>query len=717
MQPYIELKDVSFEYKIHGLETLTAVDSVSLSVPKGSHVAILGRNGSGKSTLARLINGLEMPNSGQVFVDGILLNSEKNAWEIRKKCGIVFQNPDNQIIGTTVEEDVAFGPENLGMPREQMIIEIDKALRAVGLQDKKRTAPHLLSGGQKQKLAIAGILAMSPGCFILDEATSMLDPQTRKDFMTMITGLVKERGMTIINITHHMEEAIMADYVYVMSSGKIVKSGTPKEVFEDELLLRAEGLDIPVHMEIVNMVSQLTGIQKQKFSTFTSEDAKNEIYRICSDYIKSKLEKHGKSEFLEIMNSNDFDILNINKNINSSISSNAFTGNIRNGNTIKDSEYSINDNTVVNNADGGHSAIGKDSHGSYNGIENNSQGGHSAIGKDSHGSYNGIENNSQGGHSAIGKDSHGSHNGFPKNSHDSHARDVKPVLSVTDLSYTYARETIFASDALKNISFDIYPGELFGIVGQTGSGKSTLVQHFNGLLKPQTGKVVVMDYDTSQKASIRAIRKRAGLLFQYPEHQLFEETVSRDIAFGPRCLGMSEDEISKAVDMAIEVVGLDSSFLEKSPFELSGGQKRRVAIAGIVSMKPDILILDEPAAGLDPGGREEILSFVKRLCESGTTVVLVSHNMDDIARLADRVLVLKDGDVMSCTTPGELFSSNKTITAYGLSLPLITEFMNMIKEDYPELKTTYYNTSDCAKEIFKTIADSSPNLREKGGEA
>lgn len=660
MQPYIELKGVSFEYKIHGLETLTAVDSVSLSVPKGSHVAILGRNGSGKSTLARLINGLEMPNSGQVIVDGIILNNEKNAWEIRKKCGIVFQNPDNQIIGTTVEEDVAFGPENLGMPREQMIIEIDKALRAVGLQDKKRTAPHLLSGGQKQKLAIAGILAMSPGCFILDEATSMLDPQTRKDFMTMITGLVKERGMTIINITHHMEEAIMADYVYVMSSGKIVKSGTPKEVFEDEILLRAEGLDIPVHMEIAGIVSQITGVPKQEYAAFSADDAKSEIYRMCSDYIYNGLEKYGKSEFLEIMNSNEFDILNINKNINNSISSNAYLGNSKNSITYNDSSYKSNGNAGDNNAKG-------------------------------------------------------SQNDKTNNLHTNQGKDVKPVLSVADLSYTYARETIFASDALKNVSFDIYPGEFFGIVGHTGSGKSTLVQHFNGLLKPQTGKVTVMDYDTSQKSSIRAIRKRAGLLFQYPEHQLFEETVSRDIAFGPRCLGMSEDEIAIAVDRAIAIVGLDSSFLEKSPFELSGGQKRRVAIAGIVSMNPDILILDEPAAGLDPGGREEILSFVKKLSESGTTVVLVSHNMDDIARLTDRVLVLKDGDVMACSNPGELFSSDAKIKEYGLSLPLITEFMNMIKEDYPLTETTFYNATDCAKEIVKTITEALLIRSESGG--
>ncbi|MHB1483279.1 MAG: energy-coupling factor transporter ATPase [Saccharofermentanales bacterium] len=607
METFIELKNVSFEYRINGLESLTAVDNVSMTIPKASHVAILGRNGSGKSTLARLINGLEIPASGEVIVDGIPLNSEQNAWEIRKKCGIVFQNPDNQIIGTTVEEDVAFGPENLGMPREQMIIEIDKALEIVGLISKKKTAPHLLSGGQKQKLAIAGIIAMSPACCILDEATSMLDPTSRKELMSLVSRLVRDKQMTVVNITHHMEEAIQADYIYIMSEGTIVKEGIPKDVFEEISLLRNEGLDVPVHIEIAQIISEITAVPRIRGNSFTLSDACSEIGRMCETGYKNKT----------------IDLMKIKE---------------------ETKHCAKADNVAETVSDG------------------------------------------------------------------------KPILTVNGLSYTYSKETIFACDALKNVNFEIFPGELFGIVGQAGSGKSTLVQHFNGLIRPQTGKVIVMGYDTSQKTSIRAIRKRAGLLFQYPEHQLFEETVYQDIAFGPKCLGFTEDEIKETIDRAIMIVGLNSSILDKSPFELSGGQKRRVAIAGIVAMRPDILILDEPAAGLDPAGRDEILTFIKNLCSTGITVVLVSHNMDDIARLADRILVLKNGENLVCAAPEEVFSVPDKVAEYGLSLPIITEFMLLMKNIYPGLDYLKFQPVMCANAIVKAFYESKNEKPVDGGD-
>lgn len=610
MNNIIELKNVCFDYKINGLETLTAVNNVSMAIPIGSHIAILGRNGSGKSTLARLINGLEVPSKGLVTVDNITLTNEQNAWEIRKRCGMVFQNPDNQIIGTTVEEDVAFGPENLGMPREQMIIEIDKALAIVGLLDKKKIAPHLLSGGQKQKLAIAGILAMNPKCCILDEATSMLDPLSRKDLMKLVTMLVKEKSMTVINITHHMEEAILADYVYVMDKGSVIKEGHPRDVFDEISVLKNAGLDVPVHIDIAQTISEILNVSRTPLKAFTIQGAIDEIIRMCETVYTKNIKIH------ETKNST--------------------------GNNIDNTETNTVNNTVNN---------------TENNIENI------------------IENN-------INK---------------------KVVIQVNGLSHTYNKDTIFASDAIADISFNIIEGELFGIVGKAGSGKSTLVQHFNGLIRAQTGSVVVFDLDTSSKSNIKAIRKRAGLLFQYPEHQLFEETVYQDIEFGPKCLGFNNDEIRQSVDWAIKTVGLDASILDKSPFELSGGQKRRVAIAGIIAMKPDILILDEPAAGLDPVGREEILNFMKKLCSDGTTVVLVSHNMDDIARLSDRILVLKDAKQMICDTPKVIFSSKEEVARLGLSLPVISEFMIMMSKKLPNLSLSIYNVYDCSKEIIRAF--------------
>ncbi len=599
MPSFIELENVSFEYKINGLESLVAVDNVTLSIGRGSHVAILGRNGSGKSTLARLINGLELPASGSVTVDGLVHDGGRNSIEIRRKCGIVFQNPDNQIIGTTVEEDVAFGPENLGMPREAMIEAIDRALAAVGLSEKRRTAPHLLSGGQKQKLAIAGILAMDPECFILDEATSMLDPSARRDFMDLITGLVRERGLTIINITHDMEEAILADYVYVMSDGRIVGEGAPSDLFEEATFLRSQGLDVPVHIEIAQIISRLTGVERIRGAAFTPQGAREEIRRMCDDY----------------------------------------TGN-------------------------GHAL---------------------AAGTDA----------------GSGEASGGEPVGIPESGCRQEDRSDGDVLSVDSLSYTYARETVFSNDALKDITFSIRQGELFGIVGHTGSGKSTLVQHFNGLLRPQKGKVVVMGFDTSRKEGIKEIRKRAGLLFQYPEHQLFEETVFRDVAFGPKCLGMSAEETREAVENALDIVGLGEDFRSKSPFELSGGQKRRVAIAGILAMKPDILILDEPAAGLDPEGREEILTFVKDLSASGKTVILVSHNMDDIARMADRVLVLQEGKMRTCASPRTLFAGSGDVEGFGISYPVISVFMREMKKIYPGLQQMHFTAEGCSRDILE----------------
>ena len=206
MDNFAEIKNVSYSYRQSGREPLVAVNQISLDLPRGGHVAILGRNGSGKSTLARLINALEQPSEGTLIVDDLSAAVEENIWEIRRRCGMVFQNPDNQIIGTTVEEDVAFGPENLGFPPADIRRAVDDALAFVGLEDMAQKAPHLLSGGQKQKLAIAGILAMRPSCLILDEATSMLDPLSRQEFMDLVCRLIRDEGLTVINITHNMEE-------------------------------------------------------------------------------------------------------------------------------------------------------------------------------------------------------------------------------------------------------------------------------------------------------------------------------------------------------------------------------------------------------------------------------------------------------------------------------------------------------------------------------
>lgn len=243
-------------------------------------------------------------------------------------------------------------------------------------------------------------------------------------------------------------------------------------------------------------------------------------------------------------------------------------------------------------------------------------------------------------------------------------------VEIRHLSHVYMRGTPFETRAIDDISFTIADGEFLGIIGHTGSGKSTLIAHLNALIKPEQGQVIVNGMDISSKdADLVKIRRAVGLVFQYPEYQLFEETVEKDIAFGPRNLGISESEMKERVSEAMRQVGLSSDIAERSPFELSGGQKRRVAIAGVLAMRPSVLVLDEPAAGLDPAGRREMLDLIKSIHLSGRTVVMVSHSMDDVGRLCDRLIVLNRGKIAYSGTPAEVFKHPDELDEMGLGVP------------------------------------------------
>lgn len=254
---------------------------------------------------------------------------------------------------------------------------------------------------------------------------------------------------------------------------------------------------------------------------------------------------------------------------------------------------------------------------------------------------------------------------------------MENIIEIRNLTHTYSEGTPFKRTALDGVDLFIKKGEILGVIGHTGSGKSTLIQHLNGLLKPTSGEVLLDGQNIWAKGyPIRNVRFRVGLVFQYPEYQLFEETIARDIAFGPKNMGLDDAEVQKRVVEAMDFVGLSQKLAEKSPFELSGGQKRRVAIAGVIAMEPDILILDEPTAGLDPRGRDEILGHIRHLHETrGTTIVLVTHSMEDIATIADRMIVMKHGKVMLSGTPREVFSHGEALQAAGLNVPQITQVM------------------------------------------
>ena len=581
------LDDVSFSYVHMETEVVSALSDVSLSLARGSYTALLGRNGSGKSTMAKLIDVLELPQEGSVLVIGNNTNDESVFWEIRTSCGMVFQNPDNQIVGTTVEEDVAFGPENLGVPTAEIRSRVDDALRYVGLTELSLRQPSQLSGGQKQKLAIAGILAMSPQILLLDESTSMLDPISRDDFLALVDKLIRDKHMTVLHITHDMSEACLADRIVVLDHGKVALSGTPGEVFSQVEAVRALGLDVPVFADLAFTVSERLGVEPDRKILFSRELALNGIREMLRRPPVTYMPAASESGTAE-------------------------SGKAESPVSDKDKP------------------------------------------------------------------------------------EARTVLQVSHLSHFYEKG---GAPALDDVSFSVKEGEIFAIIGHSGSGKTTLITHLNGLMRPESGDVFVYPKDGTEplnvrkNADVRSIRRLVGLLFQYPEYQLFEETVRKDIAFGPKKMGYKDSQIEEKVQSAIRLLGLDDSILERSPFELSGGQKRRVAFAGVIAMDPDILVLDEPAAGLDP----------TRLKAMGKTVIIVSHNMDEAARYADRILVLKHGKASEPMTPGELFTDEDRLKDLGITAPEIVTCLRELKKEIPDIRLEYFRATDAADEIIRAF--------------
>lgn len=581
--PIIELKNVSFSYtsNITG-ESLLAIDDVSMNVKKGEFVAVLGANGSGKSTLCKLINAQLMPKEGDVTVYGMNTKEEEKIWDIRKNCGMVFQNPDNQIVATIVEEDVAFGPENLGVPPAEIRTRVDESLKIVDMLDYKDHSPNLLSGGQKQRVAIAGILAINPDIILFDEPTAMLDPSGRKDVLDTILRLNREQNKTILLITHYMEEAINADRVVVFEHGKIVRDETPQEIFKDPNEIRKYGLDSP----FVPEMEYLLGDKKTGCTSFELDD--------YADCVLQKIKESGEAKFDE-------------------------------------NSYNEFRDEVVS---------------------------------------------------------------------ESSEFDANAEIALKNMSHVYSQGTPFEKIAVGDVTLSIKQGEFVGVIGHTGSGKSTLIQHFNALLFPTSGEVHVEGEKISKDMRLIGLRQRVGMVFQYPEHQLFEETCAKDIAYGPKNLGLGEEEIDKRVKDAIEDVGLDYEWVkDRSPFELSGGQKRRVAIAGVLAMKPNTLILDEPTAGLDPKGRDEIIEEIRSIQKKNNlTIVYVTHSMEDIARIADRILVMEKGELKYFDRPNKIFKREEELEQIGLDVPYVVDFMNMLRKKGVVLKQAL-TPEDAAKEI------------------
>ena len=573
----IDCRGVSFSYD----GVTPALDGIDLNIEDGEFFCILGGNGSGKSTFAKHLNVLLQPDAGTVRINGMDASDPELVYDIRSTAGMVFQNPDDQLVATLVEDDVAFGPENLGVPSAQIAQRVREALKGVGLVGFERHETHALSGGQKQRVALAGVLAMEPRVLILDEASSMLDPRGRKGLMKVCRAL-HDRGMTIVMITHFMEEAAEADRVAVFRAGRVAMLGAPEEILTRADELAQLNLDMPASCSLGRAL-RAKGVPV--CAQVREADMVDEIAQVYAE--RSGADVAGRPSASD--------------------------------SRVLDHASSAADGMVASEP--------------------------------------------------VIEISHLSH------SYSLSARERRRWRKRSTTVGASGKQALWGNDpnspwALRDVSLTVRRGEFLGLAGHTGSGKSTLVQHLNGLIRPQEGSVCALGLDLSSKKGAAAVKAKVGVVFQYPERQLFAETVAQDVAFGPRNLGLPQDEVVRRVATSLARVGLDLAAIgDKSPFELSGGQQRRVAFAGVLAMEPEVLVLDEPMAGLDPAARRDFLELIDRLHREGLTVVMVSHSMDDLANCCDRIVVMNEGAVFADGTPAQVFAHANELESIGLGVP------------------------------------------------
>lgn len=509
-----------------------ALDDVTLEVCRGERVCVLGANGSGKSTLASVICGLLAPDEGDVELAGHAVCTggvpDLAAYrDARRQLGLVFQNPDDQIVTSVVADDVAFGPENLGVPRAQIAARVARELRRVAMEKYAHADPSRLSGGQRQRVCIAGALAMEPAVLVLDEPSSLLDVRGRAAIMRVM-GRLAAAGATLVHVTHFMDEALAADRVIVMQHGRVALEGTPDEVFatKNAQVIEALGLEMPFGARLAAALRQ-AGAGQAAGDTTAPGAPSGEKPAACAPAAEP------------------------------------------------------------------------------------------------------------------------------------------PAILARDLGFSYGPD----AQALDGVSLEVPVRATTAIVGQTGSGKSTLLRLLCGLEAADAGSLTVCGINAATKRGRCQVRRAVGYVMQHPERQLFAQTVAEDVAFGPRNQGLSAAEVERRVAHALDLVGL-ADRRDASPFELSGGQQRLAAIAGVLAMEPELLVLDEPTAGLDPRGRARLRALMADLAAHGVTLLQVTHSMEDAAR-ANHVVLLDQSHVLAAGTPAEVFcpANEPQLTAVGLGLP------------------------------------------------
>ncbi len=541
------------------------LQDINLSIDAGSFVAIVGNNGSGKTTLMKQISGLLFPTQGRVLVNGLDTRQPDNRKPLRSLVGMVFQNPADQIVASTVEEDIAFGLENLNLPTKLIQQRVSEQLSRADLTDESQRPPHLLSGGQTQRLALAGVLARQPKLILFDEPTTMLDPLSRKNFLNQLMHLRYE-GFTIIYVTHHMEEVVDADTVVILDAGRIYDIGPPDKVFDNHNKLYEIGLKIPESFEIDQRLRQLGLIKNTGTLSLSALIASLPSYqRIISN-----------KGFDEGLNENNF---------------------------------------------------------------------------------------------------------------------FDPFIQFNDVHYTYFKDSPFSHLALQGINLSIENSSITMLAGSNGSGKSTLLQHINGILRPdsgdiQVGELRVSDYHTK----LQRIIKDVGLVFQNPEDQFFELFVGDEIAFGPKQFNLPN--VRTRVRSAMEQVGLDFQLFKDRKIEtLSGGEKRKVAIASTLALDQNTLLFDEPTAGMDSSARDALLELFCRLQSVGKTILIASHRINELLPLLDQLVIMESGQISYSIPRTGIVKNQNVIADAGLELPISMQISQaLIAKGWPINNNAMFST-------------------------
>lgn len=604
----IRAEQVRFQYKKRDVDgnviaTEEILKGVDITIKKGEFIALLGRNGSGKTTFSKQLNAILRPSEGMVTVDEMGTRDAEKLYDIRQHVGMVFQNPDNQMVAANVEEEVAFGPENLGMESDTIVARVKQALEQVRMWKRRKTAPNHLSGGQKQRIAIAGILAMHPDYIVLDEPTAMLDPKGRKEVMEALQRLNQEQEMTVILITHDMEEAALAGRVILLADGQVRFDGTPEDFFGEDALLAEIGMEAPLSYRVRKLID--SDVFEKKIGDARVEEATIDKREKVAEYDKTGREWEASSELVDKKKNKKAEVETDEKN--------------------------------------------------------------------------------------------------------------QALLSLQHVSYIYSPGTAYEKVALDDVSLSLGKGEIVGLAGHTGSGKSTMIQLLNGLLKPTSGTVTFEGKDIHAKGySGNYLRSKVGMVFQYPEHQMICDTVWEDVAFGPSKQGLTGEACETRVEEALRFVDLPEKYYQASPLQLSGGQKRRVAIAGVLAMHPEYIILDEPAAGLDAAGKREIFDRIRRMSrEQGIGVLLVSHSMEDLAEYADRIIVLDDGKKILDDRPAEVFAERETLETCGLDVPEAVKFADRLRAEGYAIPQTVIREEELLETLRACVGDSMQESMEK----